>query len=336
MYKIRPFVKRSLACFCLLTLFACAPSQPTSKKPLPVFVIAPNWKPLYNRLKNDKISTRVLPEYFDFLGEKPSEVPMGTKIKELYSYGYGKKHKTPEPPKKVEQKEPTKPKTQARPPRRTGPPVYRNVVTDANAALCLEYLEKHKEAFALMEENTGVPPSVIAALLFVETRLGKVLGKESAFKTLASMAASNEPKYITKTLETLPGINLYPGWLNRTLQKRSDWAYNELVALLRFSEKNKLDPRTMPGSVYGAIGICQFMPSNLSIFAADGDNNGRIDLFVDADAIASAANYLKRHGWKEKLTRAQQHRVIKRYNHLNIYANTILALSDHIKKIGKK
>ena len=46
------------------------------------------------------------------------------------------------------------------------------------------------------------------------------------------------------------------------------------------------------------------------------------------DAVASLANYLAQHGWNKAATRAQKQKVIKTYNRIDIYANTILGLAE--------
>jgi membrane-bound lytic murein transglycosylase B len=52
-------------------------------------------------------------------------------------------------------------------------------------------------------------------------------------------------------------------------------------------------------SYAGAIGLPQFMPSSIRSFAVDGDGDGHIDLKQSPkDAIASVANFMKKHGWQ--------------------------------------
>ena len=52
-------------------------------------------------------------------------------------------------------------------------------------------------------------------------------------------------------------------------------------------------------SYAGAIGLPQFMPGSIRNFAVDGDGDGRIDLKQSSkDAIASVANFMKKHGWQ--------------------------------------
>ena len=279
--------------------------------------VAETWMPLVVRLNKDGIPMEYLRGMFGRIGDVYSHEPMGTKVTELFTNKYVQKPPRTAPVQKS-----------------TTPPVYKSMVTPESVAKCAVYLEMHAAAFAAMEARYGVPKEVIAGLLMVETRLGTFLGHNSSFWSLACMASADKPERVEATVKSLP-LPMTPDreqWLQQILRERSSWAYKELFALIKHGMDNGLDPLAMPGSVYGAIGICQFMPSNLPKFAVDGNNDGRIDLFDPADAIASVGNYLKEHGWtgkdRQEKDRPGHHATLKRYNKSNIYANTILALAD--------
>ena len=85
---------------------------------------------------------------------------------------------------------------------------------------------------------------------------------------------------------------------------------------------------------YGAIGLCQFMPTNAVRFGVDGDRDGVVDLFTPADALHSIANYLAFHGWRPGLTEGRQEKVIYHYNHDTSYAKTIVVLSQRLRELG--
>ena len=104
-------------------------------------------------------------------------------------------------------------------------------------------------------------------------------------------------------------------------------------ALLSYCYANGIDPLEVKGSVYGAIGLCQFMPSNISLYAVDGNGDGIIDLFTVDDAVDSLSNYLRRNGWKSGLSLERQTRVLRSYNAMDIYAHTILALAKTIRQL---
>jgi len=69
----------------------------------------------------------------------------------------------------------------------------------------------------------------------------------------------------------------------------------------------------------GAAGPMQFMPGTWAAFGVDGDHDGDKDIYDPADAIPSAARYLKHEGAPRNMRRA-----LYRYNHSNAYVNTVL------------
>ena len=79
------------------------------------------------------------------------------------------------------------------------------------------------------------------------------------------------------------------------------------------------------------MGIPQFMPSNIEHYAKDGNGDGSIDLFNHADAQASVANFLKKHGWKPGIDLKKKQKVVHHYNHSDDYVDTILRISDLLK-----
>ncbi len=310
--------------FLVVALGACAGcSAPRSEAGTPppvspgaeIPALPDAWKPLAARLDADGLYTPEVARALGSIGPTPSQDPMGRKIRELYTSAFLKTEKKPEP-------------GTARP----APPVYPGVITPESVSLCRTYLETHKAAFDGAEARYGVPREIAVALLYVETRLGAFLGKEKAFTTLAGMAASTDPGHIPQYLEKLPGAETRTAWIQDKMRQRSDWAYKELAAFIRHTRAGKLDPLSMPGSIYGAVGLCQFMPSNIAPYGADGDGDGVINLFVPADAAASLSKYLVRHGWKSDAPRAKRHAVLKTYNRLNIYAETILRLAEAVAR----
>ena len=274
--------------------------------------ISPAWIPLYERLCRDGLGGPDLPVVFARMAE-PSSSPMGRKIRELYSSAFAPK---------------TKAVKKATRPAKSRPSVYPGVITAGNVKKCQEFIAANSAAFEYAENTFGVPREIAVSLLFVETRLGTFLGKGKAFYMLASMAASREPEQIADVIATLPNADTRMDWIRSRMAQRSDWAYKELVALLKNVRSSGIDPMTMPGSIYGAVGLCQFMPSNIEYYGADGDGDGIVNLFTVPDAVASLSNYLKKHGWKPGLKRDRQQQILKSYNRINIYANTILGLAE--------
>lgn len=274
------------------------------------------WNPLLGRLASDGVSGGRVDALFARLGDEVSPDPMGRKVKELYTT----KFLRPEP-------QPTPPGQKPKPAR---PPMYPGVVTEENAARCRAFLTENARWFSLAESRFGVPREVAVSLLFVETRLGTALGKGNAFRNLASMAAADRPDMVPGYLAALPGADANLDWISLRMRQKSDWAYDELKALIRHADALGQDPLTMPGSIYGAVGICQFMPTNIPVYGVDGDGDGKVDLYSVGDAVFSLSNYLDRHGWQPGMRRDARYNVLKRYNNSAAYANTILALADKV------
>ena len=169
------------------------------------------------------------------------------------------------------------------------------------------------------------------SILLVETRLGQFTGTRCAFNTLASMALCTELETISPCLPEGVITPATEGFARQRCRQKADWAYHELKALIDYAGINGVDPYSIRGSAYGAIGLCQFMPSQAFIFGVDADGDGRVDLFTAVDALHSIANYLKKNGWKCRMNRAQRQKVILSYNHSLIYANTVLAVAEKIR-----
>jgi membrane-bound lytic murein transglycosylase B len=115
------------------------------------------------------------------------------------------------------------------------------------------------------------------------------------------------------------------------MARRAQWAFRELCALLRYARKNGLDPLSIKGSIFGAFGLPQFVPTSVLAYGVDWDGDGKVDLFDLEDALASMANYLHERGWKRKLAYQEQIRVIKTYNNSQPYAETVLKLAERLK-----
>jgi membrane-bound lytic murein transglycosylase B len=194
------------------------------------------------------------------------------------------------------------------------------------------YLQDNIAALGAAEEAYGVDKRVITAILLVESRLGTVSGGRSALNILSTLAALTDPTFQESFWRIIPQERrITRERFNERVQKRAEWGYRELKALLRYTEREGMDPTTIASSYAGAVGYAQFMPTNILAYAQDGDQDGRIDLLVHADAIASIANYLKRHGWQPGISREKQEKVIYAYNPSSYYVNAILKVADLLK-----
>lgn len=194
------------------------------------------------------------------------------------------------------------------------------------------YMKQHQAHLAETEKAYGVDKEIITAIMLVETRLGTFVGKNSVFNVLATMAALEDPDIRALFWEKIPTERRISknDYETKALQK-ARWAYRELKAFLTYVEGENFYPYDIQGSYAGAMGIAQFMPSNVLTLAVDGNKDGQINLFQHEDAISSIANYLKHHGWKPGIDREAAYKVILHYNRSKYYANTILSIYDKLK-----
>lgn len=271
----------------------------------PCWVFA-DWSPVIDRLVADGFDETTLRILFSRTEVTFEPSPMSSKLKELMENAARLPSDNPKAVYQCYLKE--------------------NVIAQAHA-----YLRENTELLENISNQYGVPMEIIISILLVETRLGDSVGEKRAFNTLASMALSTDLEIIRPYLPKKM-INPRNEDFARTIcRRKANWAYAELKALILYANRSESDPLTFPGSIYGAIGLCQFLPSNILPYGVDADHDGRIDLFTKADAFFSVANYLREHGWKDTLDEGSQREVILRYNKSSIYANTVLAVAQKLK-----
>ena len=129
-----------------------------------------------------------------------------------------------------------------------------------------------KEFINLIEKKFNVEKELLLALMGIETNFGTYVGKMDILSSLATLSFD---------------------------ERRSEFFTKELITLLQLVEKDLVDHKTLYGSWAGAFGFFQFMPSTFKNYALDYDTNNIINLKDNADAFASAANYLNKIGWKK-------------------------------------
>jgi membrane-bound lytic murein transglycosylase B len=209
--------------------------------------------------------------------------------------------------------------------------VYKGYLKEDVIAQAHSYLHENAELLENINNNYCVSKEIIVSILLVETFLGDIVGGKRAFNTLASMALSTDLETIRPYLPQKLINPRNEGFAKTICRQKADWAYPQLKALILYTHQNGFDPLTLLSSVYGAIGLCQFLPSNILSYGVDADNDGRIDLFTKADAFYSIANYLREHGWRCTMDKGSQREVILRYNKSSVYANTVMAVAQKLK-----
>ncbi len=130
---------------------------------------------------------------------------------------------------------------------------------------------RHSATLARVEAETGVPGRIILAIWGRESGYGQVPIRHNAFQVLSTKGF---------------------------MSTRSDYFTKELIAALQIAETGHAPPGTLKSSWAGALGQPQFMPSNFLTYAADGNGDGRSDIWGSPeDTIASIGNFLSQHGW---------------------------------------
>ncbi len=190
------------------------------------------------------------------------------------------------------------------------------------------FIEANRERFNVIEEQYGTSPEIVTAILIVETRLGTYPMRYRAMRVFSNMALAQDPVFMAtleehyKSLSTL----LKDEETLKVATTKAKWASGELYELIVLSRDLGLDPHEIKGSVSGALGPGQFIPSTFRKYGVDGDGDGRKDPFNMADAMASIASYIQKAGWREDGDVQRLRTAIWRYNHSDIYVNTILKL----------
>ncbi len=159
------------------------------------------------------------------------------------------------------------------------------------------FIEQNRQYLDQVERETGVPGTVIASIIGVETIYGRNMGSFKV-KDVLSTLAFNYP-------DTPNRINREALFLDQ-LKQLILLCWTEAGGSLPAPSQNpafksnQFDRCLNQTSSYaGAIGLPQFMPGSIRHFAKDGDGDGIIDLRQSRpDAIASVAHFLRLHGWQ--------------------------------------
>ncbi len=132
------------------------------------------------------------------------------------------------------------------------------------------FLKKHEREIIRIEKETGVDRYVLVAIWGRETAYGTQKDTRDAIQVLATQAFTGRRKDVFRK-ELLYALKMLQSGVPRAKMK-SSWA--------------------------GAVGLTQFMPTEYFSYAADGDGDGRADIFDSVpDALASAAHQLAGKGW---------------------------------------
>lgn len=195
-------------------------------------------------------------------------------------------------------------------------------------------LAQHRSTLQAIEQRYGVSSRVVAAIWGMESTFGERRGQIPVVSSTATLAFDG---------------------------RRSALFEQQLIAALRILETGDTTPDRLLGSWAGAMGHTQFIPTSYQSFAVDFTGDGRRDIWGDdpSDALASAASYLARNGWRTGLrwgaetgttslqgriiqpqaggvrfTVTRNFNVLKTYNNSDFYAAAVGHLSDRLGGAG--
>lgn len=152
---------------------------------------------------------------------------------------------------------------------------YRPIfLTDARRESGIAFYRDNRELIDRVAAEYQVSPSIIVAIIGVETSYGRITGKYKVLDALSTLAFHYPP--------------------------REKFFREQLSQLLRLNDGHLAYPiEELRGSYAGAMGWGQFMPTSIARFARDYDGDERIDLWNSRpDIIASVASYFRGHGWE--------------------------------------
>lgn len=134
---------------------------------------------------------------------------------------------------------------------------------------------------ARIEKQSGVPRGILLAIWSMESNYGEILKRDEvmrdAIRSLATLAYADKA--------------------------RAKYGRTQLIAAMKILQTGDIDRSHLTGSWAGALGHTQFIPTSYQAYAVDMDGDGKRDIWTSVpDALATAANLLKRNGWQPGMT----------------------------------
>ena len=140
-----------------------------------------------------------------------------------------------------------------------------------------EMEKRYRRTLSQIEKRYGVERSVVLAIWSMESSYGNVFNYPDRLH------------YVPRALATLAYAD----------RRRAKFARSQLIAALKILQSGNISKKHLNGSWAGAMGHTQFIPTSYLAFAVDHDGNGRKDIWNSIpDALATAANLLRKNGWR--------------------------------------
>jgi membrane-bound lytic murein transglycosylase B len=154
---------------------------------------------------------------------------------------------------------------------------FDNRVQEQSIATGRAMARKYKPWLDRIEARFGVDRNVLLAIWSMESNYGEILKDKKVMRN------------VVRSLATLAYGD----------QRRAKFARTQLIAALKILQRGDIDESHLTGSWAGAMGHTQFIPTSYQAYAVDMDGDGRRDIWNSVpDALATAANLLRKNGWQ--------------------------------------
>lgn len=158
---------------------------------------------------------------------------------------------------------------------------FDNRVHDNSVEVGRAMARKYKATLDRIEATYGVDRHILLAIWSMESNYGEILKNDKVMRN------------VVRSLATLAYAD----------KRRQKFARTQLIAALKILQKGDIDESHLTGSWAGAMGHTQFIPTSYQAYAVDFDGNGKRDIWNSVpDALATAANLLRKNGWQSGKT----------------------------------
>lgn len=200
----------------------------------------------------------------------------------------------------------------------------KNVLPASRINAGAEKYRENEDLLNAISKHYDVPPQYIVSLWGLESGFGRSQGKEDVLSALATLSFEG---------------------------RREALFSKQILAALEIMDKGYIpEDQQLKGSWAGAMGQSQFMPTSYLAYAADGDGDGKMDIWNNkADVFASIANYLSTEGWQSSLpwgyqvnlpanfdkqlegVKAEQGKTVAQWETLGVKLPAFIQLSPNVK-----
>ena len=158
---------------------------------------------------------------------------------------------------------------------------FDNRIQDKSISTGREMARKYKPWLDKIEARSGVDRNILLAIWSMESNYGEILKDKKVMRN------------VVRSLATLAYAD----------KRRAKFARTQLIAALKILQRGDIDESHLTGSWAGAMGHTQFIPTSYQAYAVDIDGDGRRDIWTSIpDALATAANLLRKNGWQSGKT----------------------------------